>query len=606
MQHAKCSSIYKYIDKNELQAILKQFQSYIYNLILFHLGELKEDQIDEVNLTYIENFKAHADIEPAVKIINHYIDIIATITENNHISRLATLRAITAIGEAFKKIQKLVPDICKRTFQTIINLRDYIVHSSTYEAFNYTDDLIYKENTIIFNVLQEIKNMKEFISELNAFFGNTESYPNDFHFHMPILNNTMKLEIEYSKYLKNADKTVRLSHAEYESLKKSIPIENLIVNPDYDIIENFIKKGTRLDRDKFVEICIGYDNVAQTKKVHGKIKEINKIKNIFTKANEIDFNFSEISLNLSKNDNKILEKIQQEKNLENLLDFLKNQLKFKRQDFNEDAFLEKQKNVDIRKYKNMLESFLMEKYQTTKENFSRSVKIVFGKDADFQKIWLHAYCKCIYGENKFIKRDVLTKLKYSIEKINQLKKVASLIFFDNNLDIFKDHVASLAREMLYCFCSNSFKCISNYITQLHDYNDKLLYIDNKIYSHPIKELKDILDTRIEIRNEIFHFNTIFDKRCDGNIINVRNWWFYSLIQELIYGKYYPNGICMTPDSVCEKPIFDDYKLNMILNFTDFLEKDLARDENNFNMYELCKLEGINILTVQMSKLSLSD
>ena len=455
------------VDKVELPTILLGLERYIDELISFQLGELGGENLHAVDVTAIELINVEANVNPAFAIIDDYLGIITSIREDSTTARLAILRAITAIGEAINSIKLLIPEGRSATLEIIINLRDHIVHSSTYDASRYINDLIYNlDNRTLINVLPEVRDLQPFINELKGWITSPraiDSFPL-----IPDMQIIREFEHAYTIARTKDDRSEKLSLADYKILQGLIPVVEEIDNPNYAIIEAFIRQGIQLDRNSFVDACIVGLGL---KKVHEKRIEQNKIIAIRNALEEGTLDFSKISLNLPRKDKEQLERIKVEKDYEALESLLAEHEQ--RNNFNKDEFLNTVRTINLTPHKQILKDFIEGK-MPPKEAFNKAVEIVFNNDAEGIQIWHDAYTKFM-GHIESIKRDQINQIQYSIANINLLKEEADKIFDGQNIGIRINPIVAIACEMLYGFCSDSFKGINKFINLLHDYTDQTLY-----------------------------------------------------------------------------------------------------------------------------------
>ncbi len=564
------------VDKVELPTILLGLERYIDELISFKLGELGGENLHAVDVTAIELINVEANVNPAFAIIDDYLGIITSIREDSTTARLAILRAITAIGEAINSIKLLVPEGRSATLEIIINLRDHIVHSSTYDASRYINDLIYNlDNKTLINVLAEIRELQPFINELKGWITSPraiDSFPL-----IPDMQIIREFENAYTIARTKDDRSEKLSLADYKILQGLIPVVEEIDNPNYAIIEAFIRQGIQLDRNSFVDACTGCYNNQELRKTHDKIKEINKIYGIKQFSQKVDFDFARITLNLSKSDKKRLEEIKERKNLTELQQLLDEYMQKLLKDFNADKFLYNVKKINLTPYKQILKDFIEGK-MPPKEEFDKAVKIVFNDHIEGIQLWHDAYTKFM-GHIESIKRDQINQIQYSIANINLLKEEADKIFDGQNIDIRINSIIAIACEMLYGFCSDSFKGINKFINLLHDYTDQTLYY-SFIREHPIQEVSNTLDIAIQIRHQIFHFERAFQ---GDNIALCRELWF-SMIQNMTHGMFFPEAIVLSPEGVSKQEMFGESSLQKLAKFMKALKQDLGRDPNTLNIY----------------------
>ncbi len=98
------------IPSHRLSEVLESIENYLKNLILFEIGEAELDDVPEVDISDLDVISTGTNIKPAFEIIDHYLEIAELIEGSDATARLATLRIITAVGEAIFVIKSLIPE----------------------------------------------------------------------------------------------------------------------------------------------------------------------------------------------------------------------------------------------------------------------------------------------------------------------------------------------------------------------------------------------------------------------------------------------------------------------------------------------------------------
>jgi uncharacterized protein with HEPN domain len=569
--------------------ILGDFKQYLDGLILFESGEITEDEINIINMDSIHRISVQEKIEPAFQIIEHYLGIIENIMEDTSISRLATLRAITAIGEAINAIKILIPENETNILKAIMNLRDHLVHSSTWESFQYLDNLINNpDDKTLPIILGEISNLKNYTNQIKIWLEGDKA--KEFPQEPETFENIKQFENKYTEARKKDDRDEKLSLADYESLHQSLPINHSIINPNYTKLEAFINQQKNIDRGEFVLICsnCGFSN-GFLKNIHDQIKQIGFINDIENRCKQKNVDFSKIKLNLKGEDKVLFEQIKKAENINELKTFLE---KLKAERTTEaNKFLGKLdqiREIDLILPKQNLKDFIQGKSHD-KVLFEQSLQVIFLDNIENKQKWLDAALKQKnYIES--IKRDQIIQFEYSIKNIDSLKQLVNNLFTGNYISINKDPISALACEMLYGLCSNNFKHIVKYIDLLHDYSDPSLHFIT--HKHPISETKHILESAINYRNNMFHFEDFFYgyyREGHRELEFCRELWF-SGIQNMTHGIFFPNAI--------KEAMFGDCKLEKLKEFLKFMQADLNRDPDKLNMYILTQ-EQYKILNKQI-------
>ena len=580
----------KSISNTDLIVTLKSIQTYLEKLILFEVGEVEIGEVPEVDLEVLSKINTETNLEPAFKIIEHYLDIAESINNStDYTSRLATLRVITAIGEAIFVIKSLIPSEKIGLLEKLTELRDHILHSSTNESFKYLSDLIYNgNNETLDNILVQLLELKKFFHELKEWFDSDrklDEFPV-----MPDLSDVETFEAEYAANRLKDDRDVKLSLADYQILEGSISVENEVDNKLFGIVSDFINCKEWIDAKKFVEACMGskdpvqntYRTKSQLKKLYNNFSELNKIKVIQAKMFESDFNFNQIQLNLRKSAKTELERIKKEQDIEGLKILLSQHEKEKYIDNAE--FLDSVKRINLIGYKETLRKF-SEEESVSHDDFSEAVQVVFRGNDPVQKNWYDAYAK-YHGNMESFKRDQATQVEFAIQSIEALKDVANTVYIGTGIDIQSDPVAALACEMQFGFCTNNIKNVMKFIDRMFDYTDKSLYFI--FLPHPINETKDILELMVTARNDLFHFERTFNSPF--TIEGHRMVWF-SILENLTHGIFFPEAIIISPSGVSKEPRTSDSNLLKLKKYFELVKSSLQiNDSDTLNIYELTMTE----------------
>lgn len=575
----------KFVSNTDLIIILKSIENYLEKLILFEVGAIEVDEVPDVDLGVLSRINTEANLEPAFKIIEHYLNIAETINDNSHISRLAILRVITAVGEAIFVIKSLIPSEKIGLLEKLNELRDHILHSSTNESFRYLSDLIYNgDNDTLDNILAQLLELKEFFCELKEWFASDrklDKFPA-----IPDLDDVAMFEAEYAANRSKDDRDVKLSLADHQTLEGSIPVEDEMDNELFDIVSDFVNCKEWINRNKFAESCIGskdpatgeYRTTSQLKKLHDKFCELNKIKQIRAKMTESDFDFNSIKLNLKKPARAELERIKQEKDLAGLEELLSQHETAKFVDIGE--FLDSVRRLDLTGYKETLRKFAEEE-SVSQDDFSEAVQVVFRGNSLAQMNWRDAYAK-YHGNMESFKRDQAVQVEFAIQSIEVLKDVANTVHTGTRINIQNNPVAALACEMQFGLCTNNIKSVMKFIDRMFDYTDQSLYFI--CLPHPISETKDMLDFMVTTRNDLFHFERTFNGPF--TIEGHRIVWF-SILENLTHGIFFPEAIIISPSGVSKEPRTSDSNLLKLKKYFELVKQSLQADSSDtINVYEL--------------------
>ena len=567
----------KSVSNSDLTAIIESIENYLEKLILFEVGTIEIDKVPEVDLGVLSRINTETNLKPAFEIIEHYLNIAETISDNSHISRLAILRVITAIGEAIFVIKSLIPSEKIGLLKKLNELRDHILHSSTNESFRYLSDLIYNEtNDTLDNTLVHLIELKEFFCELKEWFdGNRklDEFPA-----IPDLSDIALFEAEYAANRSKDDRNVKLSLADHQILESSIPAEDEIANELFDIVSDFVNCKKWINRDKFAESCVGskdpitgqYRTISQLKKLHEKFCELNKIKLIRIEMHESNFDFNNVKLNLKKSAKLELERIKKEKDFVGLDKLLSQHEKAKFVDIGK--FLDSVRKLDLIGYKETLRTFTEEE-SVSQDDFSEAVQVVFRDNSLVQMNWHDAYAKH-HGNMESFKRDQAVQVEFAIQSIEALKDVANTVHTGTGINIQSNPVAALACEMQFGLCTNNIKSVVKFIDRMFDYTDLSLYF---IYlPHPISETKDMLDLMVTARNDLFHFERTLNNHF--TIEGHRMVWF-SILENLTHGIFFPEAIIISPSGVSKEPSTSDSNLLKLKKYFELVKRSLQADSS---------------------------
>ena len=580
----------KSVSNTDLTAILESIENYLEKLILFEIGVIEVDEVPEVDLEVLSRINTETNLKPAFEIIEHYLDIAGTINDSTYTSRLAILRVITAVGEAIFAIKSLIPSEKIGLLEKLNELRDHILHSSTNESFRYLSDLIYNEtNDTLDKVLMHLIELKEFFCELKEWFDSDrklDEFPA-----IPDLSDIALFEAEYAANRSKDDRSVKLSLADHQILKNSIPVEDEVDNELFDMVRDFVNCKDWINRDKFTESCVGskdpitgkYRTISQLKKLHEKFCELNKIKLIRIKMHESDFDFNNVKLNLKKSAKLELERIKKEKDFAGLEILLSQHEAAKFVDIGE--FLNSVRRLDLTGYKETLRKFAEEE-SVLQDDFSEAVQVVFRNNSSDQMNWQDAYAK-YHGNMESFKRDQAVQIEFAIQSIETLKDVANTVHTGTGINIQSNPVVALACEMQFGLCTNNIKSVVKFIDRMFDYTDQSLYFI--FLPHPISETKDTLDLMITARNDLFHFERTFDSHF--TIEGHRMVWF-SILENLTHGIFFPEAIIISPSGVSKEPRTSDSNLIKLKQYFKLVKQSLQTESSDtINVYELTKPES---------------
>jgi hypothetical protein len=592
--------------------ILNSVQNYLTQLILFKLGEIKLDEVPHLDFEDLSKVSVETNLNPAFEIIEHYLEIAAKITTNDADSRLATLRVITAVGEAIFKIKLLIPPEKLGLLKKLSDLRDHILHSSTSASYKYLQELISdNQRDVLDKILIELKSLQSFFIKLKSWFASSrdlDKFPA-----MPDLSAIQEFETQYIKHRKKDDRDVKLSLADHSTLEASIPQKDFVGNKLVQEIRAFANGDGRISREDFVKGCKGarkpnqgeYWSSAELKKIHEKIIELNKIKLIRKALLEPNFDFTKVSLNLSKDAKTNFEKAKQKQDENLLKDILvdheqKNHLGI-------DEFLQSVEVIYLSKYKEILRSFLSDSDSekvVLKSDFEDAVQVVFSGDDRAQSNWRDVYTKYHHSQIESYKRDQARKVEYAIGSIDILKEITEKIYTDKGIDMQSDPVKAIACEMQYGLCVNNIKSIISFIDQMHDYNDRSLYF--VCLPHPIQTTKDILEGLVTARNDLFHFERTFDSGF--TIFGHRLVWF-SIIENLTHGIFFSEGIVVSQNGVSIEPVTSASDLSKLKQYLKLVQSSIEQESSDtINVYKItmADLEKVNVEDYLLPLLGYSD
>ena len=584
------NNLYEYISDDNLDIIIQSIKNYLEKLIQFEIGEVDIDEVPEVNLDELLRINTQNKVVPAFNIIEHYLDVADQyINEHtDHItSRLATLRVITAIGEALFVIKPLIPDEKFRLLKTLNELRDHILHSSTNQSYVYLSDLINNEdNHTIDNILSHLIALKDFFKELKLWLNNDDG-ADEFPDIPDALYYIEEFETEYAKNRAKDDRDVKLTVADYQNLMNSLPEADEIDNKSHSIVEDFINGESYITRDQFVQACIctkdlvdhQYRTKGKLRKIYEKFKEINKINNIRAKMYTKKFDFNNIQLNLTQQKQNTLEEIKQEQKIEKLAEFLNEHEAAKLKGL--ETFLDSIRKIDLTGFKKTLIKFC-EEGDVLQQDFEDALQVVFCDAEEKQTSWRDAYEKH-HGNIQSFKRDQATQVEFAIESIEILKDLKN-----TEMDI-QTNPRALACEMHFALCANNVRSVKKFIDQMFDYSDTSLYFI--FLPHPINETKNIFDTIISARNNLCHFEQIFNKNFT---IETQRESFLSRIESLTHGTLFPEAITINDNSISKAPLRKKSHLSKLKKYLKIVKESIQKDNSDtINAYQLIEDEYIS-------------
>jgi uncharacterized protein with HEPN domain len=525
------------ISTEQLYSVAVELENHLDDLTLHQMEIFSEKNIRTIDLTYIAEINSLENITPAFQIITDYLEILSKIQKDSEVARLAILRAMTAVGEAIYSISPLLPEDHAKKLKLLTDIRDHIVHSATLDSYNYLTELAGFSNldndSLFARGLIELKNLEHFFKDLKKKFDKKcRDFPN-----IPSLEYLTLLEKEFSKARRVDDRDERISIPQRIKLLGSLPPGDTIENSNIKRIKNFIYGREKLDRNTFGKLC--HLPNAKAKKMHERIVEFKKIKALKEAVLEKNLDFNKVRLNVKGEDKELLEKIKEEKDMNALMNLLdRHQEAIGMNDSILITFIDSIKAINVSNYKDLLEKIFSDKIlEVKKGEFEKSVRVIFGDNNDCQNLWIMSYEMLIGEELTLLKRYQIIHLEHLIENIEKLKQMVGIIFYEQSIGKQRDLVTYIACEMLYGLCLDGFKKIKKHLIGLYDYKDLNLYFFSN--NHLVKRVYDLLETAIDFRNDIFHFETIY--RGKETVEFSRDSWF-SFIQELTYGSDYSKEI----------------------------------------------------------------
>ena len=579
------------ISSDILNEVLESIENYLENLILFEIGEADLDDVPEVDISDLDIISTETNIKPAFEIVDHYLEIAELIEGSDSTARLATLRVITAVGEAIFVIKSLIPAEKIGLLEKLNDLRDHIVHSSTNESFKYLLELVNSDDSVLDGILVKLKSIKGFFAELKLWLESSrrlDQFPD-----MPDLTDIEAFEADYAAHRKKDDRHAKLSLADCSALEKPIPDEDVVNNGHIGEVVEFARNLGRISRTDFMNACRGSKKLntgefwenSELKKVHEKITELNKVKLTRLALNKPDFDFDKVSLNLKKSNKAKLKTIKEQQDVD-ALNVLLDQHEIKNA-VNIDEFLQSVENIHLAEHKEVLRKFANEEI-VSKRDFEAAVQVVFRNDAEAQLVWNNAYTK-YHGEIDSLKRDQLAQVEYAVESIDSLKTMADEIHDGRGIDIRINPVVAIACEMQYGLCTNNIKTVTHFIERMYDYDDKSLYFI--CLPHPIKETQGVLDLMVTARNDLFHFERTF---AGGPTIEFHRMIWFSILENLTHGMFFPEGIIITPSGVSREPMTSDSNLMKLKKYLKLVQDSLVQeDTDTINVYAVRMADSVS-------------
>lgn len=572
----------------EIQNMLGPTKSYLEQLILYEVGEIDIDAVQELKIDELAKINSKTKIEPAFEIIGYYLEIAKQIpTDNSDISKLAIARVITALGESIFAIKSLIPEEKIGLLEKLNDLRDHIVHSSTYQSFKYFEELIFdKSNTTLTDILPQLINLEGFFAKLKTWIA--EEQPIDDFPNIPDLAVIEQFEKEYAANRSKDDREVKLSLGDTQNLETDIPEDDEVQNPLYENVRSFINDGQWISRENFVIACLGSKDlgvdscrpIKRLKNLYDILKELDKIKRYEKAMEGDDFDFNIVKLNLKKSAALKLERIKQAKNIEALISFLAEHQANKTKLVNVNDFLESVERDNLTQHKTILRNFLEEK-SVSPSSFKLAVEVVFKNNESAQDKWNSAYDKT---QQKILscRQDQATQVKFTIESIEKLKNLTDQLDTGEGIDIVSNPTLSLACEMQFGICSSTTKSVMRFIDKMFDYNDKSLYFI--FFPHPIEEAKGILEAIVMHRNNLFHFEKTFGG--EAKIFSQRSDTF-SVIENLTQGMFFQEAIILSKAGAATGQCTRESRLLKLKKYFALIQKSLEESALDIiNQYDL--------------------
>ena len=569
------------VDAARLRTVAEGLEKYIDDLILFQLRQIKEDVIRTVIVDDIALVNVAENMDPAFHIIEDYLDILDQINEDCETSRLATLRSITAIGEAIHSISLLIPEEQRKKLKIFTNLRDHIIHSSILDAFNYINALVNDLDTkmLLVTCLVELRDLKGFFANLKGWFANGMQSTNMPQ--VPALQGLSLLEKEFAVVRSKDDRDEQIPVAQRLALLASLPDSDSLVNPYLDKVRAFVTQGSSLNREDFKEACPDL-SATDAKKRHEQIIELKKITALRKALTEKNVDFDRVNLNVAKEHKQRLGQIKEQKDNAGLEAFLNEHEKSV--GLNQEAltnFMNSIRMIDVKPFKEQLKKFATEGIgELKKDEFEKTIKVVFRDNLEHQKLWYMTYEMLTRRYINSLKRYQIIQLEHTLRNIDRLKQELGSIFDGQYVNTQSNPVVTIACEMLYGFCLEGFRRIKKYLGNMYDCQDQTLYFF--IPNHPLEKVEALLKHAIAMRNEMFHFERTF--RMMEYLPPLRMSWFSS-IQQLSFGTYFPNAIVMSPSVTRIVPSMSSASVQELQRLRDLIAKDLPRDEHSLNLYE---------------------
>lgn len=565
------------IDQDRVQTLAAELLTYSHELILFVLDKTTEDQVPEVDVSDLAALNTQQNIKPAFEIIENYLEVLNTVTQDNDTARLVTLRTITAIGEALRSIELLLPSDHLAQLQAIVILRDHIIHSSTLEAFHFLNQIISDQSqTSLSACLVELQQLSGYFTALKLWLesaGSAQQPP------WPQLPNLNQLEQAFAQVRKKDDRDEKIPVAQRLALIESLPTENSRSNPLLSQVVAFVSQGAPMSREKFKSAC-PHLKASEAKKLHERVIENKKIAALRQAIAQKNVDFSRIRLNVSGSKKRKLKQIVEQSDMTALGTFLdEHEQNVKLTDEFIANFIDSIREIDLAPFKTQLQGLADGSQDVAKEAYEKAVKVVFGDD-EAHKLWSMTYEMITKQRINSLKRYQLVQLEHTLENMARLKATLTPIFDGQRIDMQSDPQVMVAGEMLYGFCLEGFKRISKFLDKMYDYADRTLYFFQP--NHPLQQVAALLETAIVIRNDIFHFERVFQ---GGPTVGFSRMLWFSAIQNLTFGTYFPEAIVISRQNVSRQPMMSDPTTRELSKLRDTLAADLPRDDDFLNMYE---------------------